>query len=220
VDGRDESNSTALHWACANNRSQVVQLLLERGADPLTRNSRGETPLHVARTVGATACMPLLAKALTEAAPVAAAPDPQPIAVLPPVPNDAMLRAVFNGILSDLRSALLAGADPNLVVTSDLATVLHLACAFGQAPLVRLLLERGCFRAPRMAGEVTPLFLACGEGHLHVVRAMLEQEDAGLYALNKDGQDCLHVAAINGRAEVVAQLLKHRDGRAVFERDK
>ena len=219
VDGRDESNSTALHWACANNRFQVVQLLLERGADPLARNARGETPLHVARTVGATACLALLAKALAEA-PAVAVPQRAVVTVLPPAPNDAMLRAVFNGISSDLCSALLAGADPNLVVTPDQATVLHLASAFGQAALVRLLLERGCARAPRMAGEVTPLFLACSEGHVPVVRALLDVEDSGLYALNKDGQDCLHVAAMNGRAEVVALLLKQRDGRAIFEPDR
>ncbi|CAM9998949.1 unnamed protein product, partial [Chrysoparadoxa australica] len=43
----DDSSATPLHIAVAAGRVDVARLLLAQGADPLSRNSKGQTPLHL-----------------------------------------------------------------------------------------------------------------------------------------------------------------------------
>ncbi|MDE0357057.1 MAG: ankyrin repeat domain-containing protein [Gammaproteobacteria bacterium] len=55
IDARDENGWTALHRASARgleSQSQVVRLLLKRGANPHVNDRRGKTPLHVAGSWG------------------------------------------------------------------------------------------------------------------------------------------------------------------------
>jgi len=60
INQRDDNGCTSLFWACQAGHSPVVQLLLERGADPNISNRRGETPLHAACTNGTTAIIKAL----------------------------------------------------------------------------------------------------------------------------------------------------------------
>lgn len=215
VDVVDDSRSTGLHWACANNRHEVVQALLDRGADPLARNCRSETPLHVARTVGAAACLSLLSKSLVTPRCAAAAPGPTG-AANEPLPDERLLRGVFDGIASEVRSALLGGAKCDMLVTPKRASVLHLACAFGQEAVARVLIDWGCNVAAVTDNRTTALMLACSEGHKLVVQLLLAQPGADPFAVNDQRQNCLHLAAMQGRADVVALLLRQKDARLVF----
>ena len=49
VDAKDQLNQTLLHWACAEGKTQVVKLLVEKGADVNAITARGDTPLDLAR---------------------------------------------------------------------------------------------------------------------------------------------------------------------------
>jgi hypothetical protein len=44
----DRTGNTLLHLAAMFNRLEVVELLIDRGADPLTKNPAGETPIDLA----------------------------------------------------------------------------------------------------------------------------------------------------------------------------
>ena len=46
VDGKDESDWTALHFAAAHGRTDIAAILLDRGADPNARARFEMTPLH------------------------------------------------------------------------------------------------------------------------------------------------------------------------------
>ena len=48
VNGADENGSTALHTACMRGKKEVVQLLLEAGADPNSISVRNESSLSIA----------------------------------------------------------------------------------------------------------------------------------------------------------------------------
>jgi ankyrin repeat protein len=43
---------TPLHWAAASGRGSIVDLLLDRGADPAAADKRGRTPAELARDAG------------------------------------------------------------------------------------------------------------------------------------------------------------------------
>ena len=52
VDVADRNGLTPLHWAAMTDRSEVIKLLKENGADPEKRNKRGEKPVDIARQLG------------------------------------------------------------------------------------------------------------------------------------------------------------------------
>jgi ankyrin repeat protein len=47
VNAQTRSGDTPLHWACADDRLNAVDLLLSSGADPSLKNARDETPLDL-----------------------------------------------------------------------------------------------------------------------------------------------------------------------------
>jgi len=44
-DPRDNSGSTALHWACISKNPELVEWMIEDGADVSVTNNTGRTPL-------------------------------------------------------------------------------------------------------------------------------------------------------------------------------
>jgi ankyrin repeat protein len=52
IDDRDALGMTALHWAAARGNTRLVELLLERGANPNLRDNEDRTPVELARRNG------------------------------------------------------------------------------------------------------------------------------------------------------------------------
>ena len=87
-------------------------------------------------------------------------------------------------------------------------TALHNACAYGQADVVRLLLDRGgdpCI--PDTFGS-TPLIVAATNGWTRVVRCLLGHGGSPIQRPDSDRRTPVWWAARNGRTEVVRMLLK------------
>lgn len=53
----------------------------------------------------------------------------------------------------------------------------------------------------------TPLYLACQEGHLHVVEYLVKECVADVHLRAHDGMTCLHAAAHMGHEAVVVWLV-------------
>lgn len=53
----------------------------------------------------------------------------------------------------------------------------------------------------------TPLYLACQEGHLHVVEYLVNECGADVHLRAQDGMTCLHAAAHMGHQAVVVWLV-------------
>ncbi|GJQ71353.1 putative positive regulation of antifungal peptide biosynthetic process [Trypoxylus dichotomus] len=115
---------------------------------------------------------------------------------------------------------------PRLLDTAndDEQTALHLAVATGQAQITRWLIVAGARPCPRNLQGDSPLHIAARLGDVQCCRAItdpvaLQEREAlnlsypvqpycpvDLDQWNYDGQTCVHVAALNGRIDVLRHL--------------
>ena len=66
LNAKDTGGCTALYWAASDGSADIVQLLLQAGADPTIRDNDGYMPLNGARQSFREPCIPLLEAALVE----------------------------------------------------------------------------------------------------------------------------------------------------------
>ncbi|KAI9802542.1 MAG: hypothetical protein M1833_001614 [Piccolia ochrophora] len=211
---RDNRENTALVASIARQRLDLINLLLQKGADPSLRSIRGrsygfeaETPLQVAVS---TRNVKLVKKLLTAGA-----------KVNPPT-SDLFSGSALNEAMADqenrktLVSILLDhGADPNLRIASS--TALQTATKLGDMKLMRILLAAGAdVNAPAYAMRKrsgkhgrTALQAATEGGNLDLVRLCL---DAGA-SINASpaverGVTALQAAAIKGHLRIALLLLE------------
>ncbi len=202
-----------LHLAVTWNRPAMVDLLLERGADPSGDNEGygGWSPLTIAATKGHSEIVERLVSAGAAVGPFEAAAlgrvvelrdalaaDPS-LARRRMADDTSLLHLAADGATAGL--LLDAGADPLAVDDyggTPLSAALGRAARGGDAAVVRLLLEAG---AP--AGATT--FAALGD--LRALTAALKEDPGALQAQGPGGVTPLHAAAAHGRVEAVRLLL-------------
>lgn len=63
IEERDSYDQTALHWAAKSESAEIVQLLLDAGADANARDEDGDKPIQNAELNGHTATVGLLKSA-------------------------------------------------------------------------------------------------------------------------------------------------------------
>lgn len=129
VNRPDSQGRRALYRACGNT-IEMVQTLLERGADPSLANGDGSHPLHY--------CASLKRSRLLEVLLAAGAPVNR---VEESSQRSALYVACDQGRLACAKLLLDHGANPNLGCASQ--TPLMAACRYGSLALVELLLARG-----------------------------------------------------------------------------
>lgn len=78
LNAQNHNGYTALHLAAQHGHSEIVQLLLEAGADPTTRNIVGRTTLDLANIYIRQPAIALLEAALVESQRPAACSTPAP----------------------------------------------------------------------------------------------------------------------------------------------
>ncbi len=145
--GGKENSRPPLEQAILRNKTAIVILLLESGADPNTANASKRAPLHLAIERNNPAVVSALLKA-------GAKPDAQDQAGWTPLHHAAAKNQLENA------KALLAG-EANPMVLSELGgTPLHEAAASGGAELIRLLLDHKVDPNLKSKQGVTALDLA------------------------------------------------------------
>ncbi|KAL9049483.1 MAG: hypothetical protein Q9162_007197 [Coniocarpon cinnabarinum] len=195
---KDQSGQTPLWRAAANGRTDVVRLLLEKGADVESKDSSGWTPLWSAAASGRTDAIRLL---LEKGADV----ESKDRSGWTP-----LWRAAENGHTDAIRLLLEKGADVEPKDGSG-QTPLLWATANGHERTVKLLLEKGANIELKNSPNQTPLLWAAANGQTAAARLLLEKH-AKIEARNSCGQTPLSWAAANGRS-AVAQLLLEKDAK-------
>ncbi len=196
---------TALHQAAGRARPEVVQYLLDRGADVNVQDDDGATPIFFA---------------------AASNPDPKVFFLL--VERGAKLdlqtkengttllhKAMFNRRIEPVRFLLDHGLDVNAACQGSVyfgERPLHRACQFGTEEIVRLLVDRGADVNVQDGNGITPLHNAAFSKSTELVRFLLDkgaQVNAEGTARLYSGKRPIH-AAVNNSDRGVMRLLLER----------
>ncbi|KPP66080.1 death-associated protein kinase 1-like, partial [Scleropages formosus] len=208
---------------CGN--TQILQVLIKKGAEIDAHDKSGETALHVAARYGNVDVVQYLCS-------IRANPD------MADRDEETPLHcAAWHGYSSVARALCAAGCDVNVknregespLLTAaargfrdiveclmergtDLNSVdkgghtaLHLAVRRCQLEVIRCLLSHRCHVEQQDRHGNTPLHIACKDGNLPIVSSLCEA-DATLDIPNKSGRTPLHLAAHNGALEIVRYL--------------
>ena len=208
--------------------TEVIELLIDKGADIETRGFGDTTPLQTAVAVGRKEVAELLlahgAKAdvigrhwgtTAHLAMRENHPDLVRWSIAKGVEIPLMHQAAYFGEIDKVKSLLSEGADVN---QKDKAGFTPLHCAvFGRRKgVVQLLLKNGADVKAISCADATPLFWACARGYLDMVKVLVDNgaKVNGRATMRMtwgpsilDNWSNLHMAAHAGHADVVEYLL-------------
>lgn len=209
--------TTALEWAAHWNDVEMVNLLLQAGADPKLANRYGATPLSEAAALGNAAILEALLKAGADARSRTTADG-----------ETVLMTAARSGSVEAVRALVEHGAEVNATENYRGQTALMWAAAERHPAVVKLLLEHGAdwkMRSlarntaipklsaassvtPMARGGLTALDFTAREGDLETGRVML---DAGVDVneTDADGTSPLVVAILNKHYSFARFLLDH-----------
>jgi ankyrin repeat protein len=202
---RNENHRTPLHFAVLKNRQEMIELLLDLGADPLAVDGSGQPVAAYVTTSDTDRRVLEKIRALTAAELESARRGHRS-------PRGGALDLVALLALGDWNLAeLLLGANSDLIQPGG--GVLHLMAKRGNEVAVKWLLDHGADPNGRWAhweAVVTPLHLAASQGHASVVRLLLEAgADPNIRDSQHDG-DAIGWAEHFQQSEIVKILEEHQ----------
>ncbi|KAK7257445.1 hypothetical protein RIF29_31434 [Crotalaria pallida] len=197
------NGDTPLHAAvCSRNLAGIIELLLADSQVVHYLNNSGKSPLYLAVTIGDVDILDLLLQTPF--------PSNKP---LPQSHGNSPLHAAILERNSDMLKEILK-RKPELIYLRDEngGTSLHYAAYIGYIEGVRILLNVSTLTAlERNSKGDLPIHIACKRGHVIVVEELLQQEwpNPRIF-LNYEGQNILHVAAKDGKTNVIKYLLRNK----------
>ncbi|KAI9671170.1 MAG: hypothetical protein M1817_003677 [Caeruleum heppii] len=184
----EEFEGTVLHVAASQGQFKMVELLLDRGADPNLKTSYGRSVLYSAASRGHYAMVELL---INRGAKVDG--------------SLAFTAAAGQGDMAIVQ-LLLRHTDQSMNEAESGA--LRAAAYCGKTDMVEFLLSRGFDMEARDPWGNTPLLATCGADHPSAeVVSLLLKNGADIEAKNAEGQGPLHQAAWRSELPLIQTLL-------------
>ena len=184
---------TALHVAVERENPDVVQVLIDAGANIEIKNDEGRSPLHVASFVGEVATMTKLVRAGADVC----STDSESMSCL--------MFAAHSGQTDAVRYlAGLPEVDLDQQSTDD-RTALHFAVEANHPDVVQVLIDAGANIEIKNDEGRSPLHLASFSGELTTVKLLVEA-GADVRATDAERDTCLILAAYSGHTDTVRYL--------------
>ncbi|KAK3101032.1 hypothetical protein FSP39_000386 [Pinctada imbricata] len=191
----NEMIKTALHLACVQGHTQVVQILLEWKARSNIGDNQAKTPLIKAVECGREECVILL---LQHRADISAKDSDG---------NTALHHAVKGGLAALVQLLIRGGANVNQK-NKDGYAPLHFAIFGKKDELTRILLTQKADPDVQDSNGRTPMMLACYEGLITPVRLLL-QFKANVVIKDKKGFTAEDIANMTGQHACTQLLSDH-----------
>lgn len=204
IDARGKINTTALISAIRKRQTDIVRILLDRGASLEPEDNYGFTAMTHAV---------ILSRPREEAA----EPDPEPLRMLLEAGGRfGLIEATLLGDVELARLRLDEGANPDAGEGRYHGPLLMIAARNGDSGLVGLLLDRGANLEATDDLGMTALIGAAGSGHIDIVRTLL---DRGAKIDTRDWLRCTSLAraAAQGHRDVVELLLSRGAARGLID---
>ena len=226
---------TLLHVLCEEGQEDIVELLLQAGADPDVADTLGETALHAAVKHGFWSLLRLLLRYSNEAVKIASTRIRQhrfmgPLSAYRPGRTllHVLCEKCEEGLADIVELLLQAGADPDAADTLG-ETALHAAVKHKDWSLLRLLLRyskaAGKIASTRIQQKCTVLFMwlwpayrggstllhaLCEEGQADIVHTLLLMTGADPLVRDDNGKTLMMAAseAAEGRENVYRALIQ------------
>lgn len=88
-------------------------------------------------------------------------------------------------------------------------TLMHFACYYGHSNIVQLLVARQALTNKENDDELTPLMMACMQGHTECVRSILKHSRLQINKMTESENSALHKACKQGSALIVQLLIEN-----------
>jgi len=197
INAKDPTGRTALIGAAYQGHTEVVEYLLQQGANPNLQDNKGQTALMAAMAAAHQGHIKIVDSLLQKGA------DPNLISA-----NGitTLMLAAQEGHTKVVESLLQRGADSNLKTDKGL-TALMLAAQEGHTDVVEYLLQQGANPNLQDNKGATALMIAAEKGHTEAVEALL-QKGADPNLIRPNGITALMIASEKGHTKVVYSLLQ------------
>ncbi|KAM7539204.1 hypothetical protein Aperf_G00000048262 [Anoplocephala perfoliata] len=191
---------TPLHMAAHYNHVQLVQLLLEFGADPDLAASNGYTALHIAAKRNHQDLASLLLA--NDREPTKSTNRESRCGFTP------LHLAAQEGNADMVGLLLLNGADAEHKAKNGV-TPMHLAALEDHVMVAQQLVHEGAKVTDVTQAGYTPLHTACYAGRLNMARFLIALAASDINAKTRAGFTPLHLAAQQGHSDIIYLLLEH-----------
>jgi len=227
VDTRDEFDRTPLHWAVRGVHFELMQLLIEKGADINAKDNAWITPLHSVASRGhKQAAELLIAKGADLTAEDTTGNTPLSYSVsgghkevvkllldhgvhIPLQGEEArklLHLAASSGNKEFVDLMIAEGVDTSLK-NDEGGKLLHSAVHSGNCELVKSLIGRGEDVNEKNWHDITPLHIAAFYGHEEIAQLLLKN-GAGINAENKISLTALSFAEFGNKKEMIELLIE------------